>query len=275
MKKWLALGVLGVAALAAFAATCTVTKVSLTNVDGKDVFAGQLNNDSGADLLQHRIIVAFLDSANNVVETKTVEGCKRSLQAGETDYFSVQSSRPTSETTTGLARLALDSNLKAGETEDSDFALSNVVVRRDDAKLKVTGTIKNNDDEELEDPKACVVVLDENDNIVFVAKTTNLADLDEGDEVDFTITVDVVDDGDILNTVHVFADGLEDGVPTDAEEDLDNTVTDCSDATSTPTKTATPTGTATATNTPLPTNTPGGPANTATNTATATATPCF
>ena len=266
MKKWLVLGLLGIPALAAFAATCTVTKVSLTAVDGKDVFAGQLNNDSGADLLQHRIIVAFLDSGNNVVETKTVEGCKRSLQSGETDYFSVQSSRPSSETNVGLARLALDSNLKAGETEDSDFSLLNVVVRRDEAKLKVTGTIKNNDDDELEDPKACVVVLDEDDNIVVVAKTADLADLDEGDEVNFTLTVDVVDDEDILNSVHVFADGLEDGVPTDAEEDLNNEVTDCSDATSTPTRTPTSTASATPTATGTPVNT---------NTPTATPTPCF
>lgn len=270
MKKWLALGVFGVVAVAALAATCTVTKVSLTEVDGRDVFAGQLNNETSADLLQHNIVIAFLDSGNNVLETKTVEGCKRSLQGGETDYFSVRSSQSSSSTTTGLARLAFDSTLKAGQTEASDFTISDVRIRRDEDMLRVTGTITNNDNETLEDPKACVVVLDEDDNIVLVAKTNALSDIDDGEDVDFTINAQVVDDEDILNTVHVFADGLVDGVPTDAEEDLNNSITDCSDVT-TPSATASATPTATL----EPTMTP-----TATSTATAipptaTATPCF
>lgn len=270
MKKWLALGVLGVAALAAFAATCTVTKVSLTEVDGKDVFAGQLNNETEADLLQHRIIIAFLDSGSNVVETKTVEGCKRSLQSGETDYFSVRSSRPASETTVGLARLALDSNLKAGQTEDSDFELLNIRIRRNGDDIRVTGTIRNNDDDTLEDPQACVVVLDENDNVVLVAKSNVLADLDEDEQVDFTITAQVVDDEDIVNSVHVLADGLEDSVPTDAEEDMNNEITDCSDPTNTPTQTHTPVASNTPTNTPA-----AGTATSTPTTPTATPTACF
>src|SRR6185295_3093246 len=103
------------------AAGCQVINISLTSIDGHDVFAGELHNDSGANVLNHKIRVSFLDSSNNLVETKTVDGCLRSLQNGASDFFSTPSTLSDSSTATGLARMANiaeDSSFKVGTTVD-------------------------------------------------------------------------------------------------------------------------------------------------------------
>jgi hypothetical protein len=271
VKKWLVLGLLAATAVAAFAGTCVIKNGRLTTIDGKKVFAAQIDNDSGVDILQHNYIVAFVDGSGNVLETKTVEGCLRSLQDGGTNYYSVKSTTAAGSIANSLSRIAFDSAFKVGQTESIDATLSEVRIRREDDSLKVSGKVKNNDSEQLDDINVCVVVKDEDGNILVVAKTSNIDDLDEDDEDDFSITVQVLDDENDVDKVDVFVDGLVDGVPTDAESDVDNNVTNCSDPTNTPTRTNTPIGTATPTNTALPTLT-------VTNTAvpaTGTATPCF
>ena len=116
MKKLIAAAVFGLAGLAAFAGTCTITRISLVNTDGThDTFGGQLDNSSGVNILQHNFLVSFLDSGNNVVETMTVAGCTRSIQDGTSGFFSATSSRPASETNVGLARIAFDSAFRVGD----------------------------------------------------------------------------------------------------------------------------------------------------------------
>lgn len=272
MKKWLALGVLGIAALSAFAGTCVVTNTRLTTIGNNKVFAGQLKNETGANFLQHNFLVAFIDSNNNLVETKSVEGCLRSLQTNQTNYFSATSTSNASGINAALSRLALDGTLKAGETADGDLTFSNLRIRRQGNQVKVSGTLKNNDNDELFLPRVCVVVKDVNDNVLIVAKTSNLGNLSDNEAVDFNLTLTALDDANAVDNVSVFADGLEGGTggtPISPEADENNTVTICGTPTNTPTHT--PTGTAT--NTPEPTITP-----TATNSPTAptsTPTPCF
>ena len=283
MKKWLALGVLGIAAFAMFAGTCVIVNIRMTEVDGKAVFGGEIQNDSGADFLQHNILVAFISDDNELLETKTVSGCLRTLLDGGSNYFSATSTSDFDDVKAALSRLAFDSTLKAGDPEDGDVTISELRIRREGDVLKVTGKIKNNDGDELFDPVVCVVVRDEDGNVVMVGKTSSVSDLDEDEDGDFTVSMTIVDDVDVVSEVDVHVDGLEgssgsSGVPIAPISDTGNAVTNCGTATNTPTNTATSTPvTNTATPTNTPTDTPTGtltPA-TSTNTPTATNTPCF
>jgi hypothetical protein len=265
VKKWLALGVLGFAAIAAFAGTCTIVNIRMTEVNGKAVFGGEIQNDSGADFLQHNIIVAFVNDDNEVIETKNVSGCLRTLLDGGSNYFSATSTADFDDVKAALSRLAFDGTLKAGEPEQGDVMISNLTIYRVGNDLTVTGKIKNEDNDKLYDPAVCVVVRDDDGNIVIVGRTTSISDLEEegetGDEDDFIVEMKVPDSTTIVNEIDVHVDGLEggdgnDGTPIEPISDVDN---DVSLNTPTPTRTATVTGTP--------------PTSTATATATATATP--
>ena len=276
MKKLIAAAVFGLAGLAAFAGTCTITRISLVNTDGThDTFAGQLDNSSGVNILQHNFLVSFLDSGNNVVETKTVAGCTRSIQDGTSGFFSATSSRPASETNVGLARIAFDSAFKVGTVAAGDISLSGITVTRTGDTLVVTGTIKNNDGDTLVDVRACIVVRDSGDNVLITGADSTIADLAEDATDTFSVTITVPDD-DTADSVDVWVDGLDGSSsdpPVAPASDLNNSVGVCT-ATSTPTKT--PTNSPTATGTP-PTATPTGtPTSTSTSTSTpvATNTPC-
>jgi len=256
-KKFLAAGLV-VAGLLAFAGTCTIQNVSLTKIGSHDVFAGELHNDSGANFLGHKIVVAFLDSSGAVVDTKTVTPCLRTLQNGEADFFSVASSASSSSTSVGLARLALDSTLKVGDAETGDGTISNVVIQREDGDtvLHISGTFKNTDSTKLTEPTVCAVVYSSDNKVVLVGKDESLNDLAHNASDTFSMDLTVIDDSDIIDHVDFYVDGFKDDVPIAPISDLNNSVCLC-----TPTRTPT---TPTVTQTPTPT---------ATATATATATP--
>ncbi len=243
--------------LAAFAGTCTITHISLTKIGSNDVFAGEVHNDSGANLLQHSVIVAFLDSSGAVLETKTATTCLRTLPNGGADFFSAKSSKSASLTTVGLARIVFDGTLKIGTAETGDLTISNLQVgRREDTDLVVAGKVKNNDSSTLKDPTVCIVVYTDDDNVVIVGKDESLSNLDEDDTDTFSITLTVPDSTTTVDHVDVYVDGLVDDVPILPESDTNNSVDVC-DATNTPVSTTTATST---------------PTTTATNTATTTAT---
>jgi len=252
MRKYLAAAVFAVAGLAAFAATCTVSNTSFTEIDGRDTFAGELNNDSGVDIRAHRLRVAFFDEDNNLVEVTTVDGCLRSLQDGEADFFSVRSSAAPSNTEFGISRLANlaeDPNFKVGTVADGDVDITGITATRTDETLVVAGTVENNDSDTLTDPAACVVVRDSDGNVLIVGKDASIEDLDDGETDGFSVTLTVPDDADLSDMVDVYVDGFDgdsDEAPVAPESVLDTNITE-----QTPTVTGTP-----PTSTPAPTSTP-------------------
>ncbi len=270
MKKLLAAGLV-IAGLIAFAGTCTIQHISLTKIGSNDTFAGEVHNDSGVNLLQHNVVVAFLDSSGTVLETKTVSPCLRTLQDGDVDYFSAKSSKPASQTTVGLARIAFDGTLKVGTAESGDLTLSNIVItRKDDTELTVTGTIKNNDDTKLTDVTACIVVFTSSDNVIIIGKDESISDLSHNNTDTFKVELTVPDSTSTVDRVDVHVDGLKDDVPILPESDTNNTVKVC-----TPTNTPVNTTTATATPTSItPTNTPTSTTTPPAATSTATTDPC-
>ena len=256
-----------------FGATCNLLHFSLTQIGTHDTFAGELQNNTGANFLGHKFKVAFVNSNGDVVDTKTgVDGCLRSWQNGASDFFSVASTTSSSTTAAAIGSLDLGSPLIVGTTVNGDATISNVVTSRDATSMTVTGTLKNNDSVTLTSPAVCIVVYNSSNNVVTTAKGT-LSSITAGASRDFSVTVTVPDSTTSVNHVDVWADGLENNIPIDPVSRTGATV-----ATATPTNTATVTATpcstggtpttCTPTATPTTTLTP-----TPTNTATATPTP--
>lgn len=288
MKKLLAMAVFGLAALAAFAGTCTITHISLVSTDGTHkTFAGQVDNASGANILQHNVVVAFLDSSNNVVENRSVVGCLRSVQNGSSDFFSVTSTTAASGVSTGLARIAFDSTFKVGTTSAQDVTISGVTAKRTSgtspAALTVSGSVKNISATKLYQPNACVVVRTSAGDVLITGLDASLTDLIQNATDTFTVTI-TVPDTSVASTVDIWVDGTDSADnPTSPESNVGTTVTTCpatavatNTAVGTATNTATGTATSTSTNTPVagtPTNTATTvPANTPTRTPTSV--PC-
>jgi hypothetical protein len=135
-----------------------------------------------------------------------------------------------------------------------DLELNDVEVTRDDDDLRVTGDITNEHSDDLDDVRACVVVWDEDDNVVVVALDNSLLDIDEDDTAGFSVDVKVPDDAGLVDHVDVYVDGLLGGTATNfvVEDGLDVDVCAAGTATPTTTATATPTTTPVATATPNP-----------------------
>jgi len=264
------LAIMAIVGLAGFAGTCQLLNTSFNTIGTHDTFGGELRNDTGVNFLGHNVLVAFLNANNEVVETKTVAPCLRSFQNGRSDFFSATSSQPASATTFALARIAFDSALKVGDTADGDLSFSNIRVARNGTTLKVTGTVKNLDSDELADPTICVVVYNSGDDVVLVAKNTSVADLSHNETADWQITATVPSSATTVDHIDVWADGLEGGTPIAPESSTGIDVTQCT-PTSTPANTTTATATASNTPTSTPTGTP--PATNTPGAATSTPTP--
>lgn len=259
MKKWLAAAIIGIAAIAAFAGTCVVRNVSLTSVGSHDVFAGELANSSGVNILQHQFRVSFLDSNGNVVETQTVSGCLRSVQDGASDFFSAKAVAADTSTSVGLARLANfaeDPNFRIGAVAASDITITVTGVSRAGATLTVSGSVENNSSTTLADPAVCAVVYDNGDRVVVTGKDESLNSLGTGASDTFSITITVPDDTALVDHVDLWTDGLSGdstGTPVRPQSDTDNSVVVGTVTPTTPTVTNTPAPTAT--NTPDATQT--------------------
>ena len=267
MKK-LAVLILGIAGLSAFAGTCVVKNTKLSEVNGDPVLSGEIRNETDADFLAHKILVAFLDDNNNVLQTKSVDGCLRSLQSGTSDFFAATSNEDPADVDKTLQRLDF-AGLKVGQTVDGDLNFENdMKITRNGDKLVVTGTITNDDSDDLGDVRVCAVMRD-NDGAVLNVVRDDVSDLDSDESGAYSVTVNV-EDGSDVETVDLWADAInvdKDDAPTNPVSDLDNSsIGGCS------TSTPTPTGTLPATNTP--TNTPGAGTATATPTKTPVADAC-
>jgi hypothetical protein len=240
----------GLAGLAAFAGTCAVTHISLVSTDGSHkTFAGQLDNTSGVNILQHNFVIAFLDSSNNVVQTTTVPGCLRSAQNGSTDFFSAVSTAAASGVSTGLARIAFDSTFKVGTTSSQNVSISSVAASRNTTTLTVSGKVTNNAGSTLVSPDVCIVVRDSADNVLITATNSSMSSLAAAANNTFSSSITVPNDSS-ASSVDIWVDGLDSANnPTTPQQALNTSITV---GTATPSKTSTPVGTATPNATPGP-----------------------
>ncbi len=206
MKKFF-VATLAIATLIAFAGTCTITHIALTTIGSNDVFAGQIDNSSGVNILQHNVLVAFLNSSGSVVEKKTVQPCLRTLPNGGTNFFSAQSSASSATTTVGLARINFDSTFKVGTAAVGSGTLSSVTVNRGTTSLTVAGTFKNTDSTTLEAPNVCVVVFNSAGAVIVVKIDEELSDMAANASDTFSTTVTVPDSTTTVDHVSIYVDG--------------------------------------------------------------------
>ncbi len=275
MKKLALLALAGIG-LIFIAATCVIKGATVTVIDGDVWYAAEMENETQADILNHRFAVGFIEG-QSAVATKMVDGCLRSLQAGASDFFSASSGMGKSDVDTAVAQLA--GPLTFGEVVNGDIAFSNIVVTRNGKLLRVTGKITNNDNDDLDDARVCVVVRNADGDITVTKRDNDTYDLNSDAAANFSVDVAVPDDSSDVRKVDLWADATnadEGDDVTAPESKLGNSVAACG---ATPTRT--PTRTPTASPTPKvpkgkpPTSTPTSGTLTATNTAipaTATAT---
>lgn len=262
MKK-LAVLVFVLAGLSAFAATCVIRNVGETEIGGDLVYGAEMRNETGLNILNHRFLVGFIDDDGEVINTKNATQCSRTMQANASNYYSADSGVDPDDVGVVLSRMVIDSGLKLGTALANDLEFSNITAVRVGDDLRVTGRVTNDGNDDYEDVIVCIVVFNDQDDVVIVALESEF-DLDAGDSQDFSVTVEVTDDDDDTDRVLVVADAknAEESDQFTKPVSVGEDVEDCTANTATPTGSATNTSTATATFTP-----------TGTITATATKTP--
>jgi hypothetical protein len=265
MKK-LVLLVFVLAGLSAFAATCVIRNVGETEIGGDLVYGAEMRNETGLNILNHRFLVGFIDEDGEVINTKNGTQCSRTLQANASNYYSADSGVDPDDVGVVLSRMVIDSGLKLGTALNSELEISNVVATRNGEDLRVTGTVTNDGNDDYEDVIVCIVVFNDQDDVVIVVLEDKF-DLDADDSQNFSVTVEVTDDDGDTDHVLVVADAIN----ADEDDQFTKPVSVSKDAVDCTANTATPTGTpATAT----PTITPTDPTQTATATKTANPAVC-
>jgi hypothetical protein len=242
MRSRIAIIVMALGAMAT--AGCVVLNSTFSQDGENDIFAGELRNFTGADILSHNVAVDFLDDGD-VVDTQGVPGCLRSLQAGAVNFFEARSELPAADTDGARGTLVYDDEFRLGRAASSDIAIYGINAQRDGGSLVVTGTVRNDAGETLIDPAVCVVVYSSADKVVRVGRDATLEDLALDASDTFSLELAVPDSTTLVEHVDVWADGLVEGVPGEPEGDRNIAVATVS-------VTPTPTGTPDATVTPTP-----------------------
>ncbi|MDE3095874.1 MAG: FxLYD domain-containing protein, partial [Chloroflexota bacterium] len=214
MKKLAAiLAVVGLG-LAGFAGTCNLLQTSLTQIGATDTYAGALQNNTGANFLGHKFKITFVDAYGNIIDQRTnVSGCLRSWQNGTSDFFSVASTQPAASTVSAIASLDYSQPLTAGSTLATNSTVTGVTASLNSTTLTVAGTLRNNDAVTMVSPDVCAVVYNSSGNIT-VTQMSTLGSLNPGTSINFTMSITVPGSTVSSNTVTVWADGLENNVPT-------------------------------------------------------------
>ncbi len=214
MKKLAAILAIVGLGLAGFAGTCNLLLTSLTQIGTTDTYAGALQNNTGANFLAHKFKVAFVDINGNVIDQRTnVSGCLRSWQNGTSDFFSVASIQPAASTAAAIASLDYSQPLTGGTTLATSSTVTSVAASLNSTTLTVTGTLRNNDAVTLVQPNVCAVVYNSSGTIL-VTQMSSLADLAISTSANFSLSIAVPGSTISSNTVTVWADGLENNIPT-------------------------------------------------------------
>jgi hypothetical protein len=257
MKKLALLAIAGLG-LVFMAQTCVILGATVVTVDDTVRYSAEMKNETQADILNHKFAIGFIENGQ-AVATRTEDGCLRSLQSGASNFFTADSDRDTEDVDTAVSRLVGPLTFGQVAPGDVSFSAIDATFDEDDEQLVVNGRITNEENDDLENLRVCVVVRNDDGAVTIVDVDNNDYDLNPDESVDFSVDVDVTDDEDDVATVDLWVDGTnadEDDDVTEPQSDLDNDVDVCTTpATSTP-----------VTNTPTPSNTPiaGTPTATAT-----------
>lgn len=198
-------------AVAGVCGSCLVVHTSLTKIGSTAIFAGEVKNSSGNQILAHNVHVDFLDGAGNVVDAQDVRGCLDSLQVGASDFFEARSSNPA--VVTARARVSADGALRLGIVQTGGLAISGVGAVQKAGTLTVNGTIANPAPTTVSAPKVCAVLRSSSNDVLRVASQTLDAMPPQGMHT-FSLSF-AAPPGMAATSLHVdtWVDGLLNGTP--------------------------------------------------------------
>jgi hypothetical protein len=258
MKKIAFLAAFAAIGVLLIAAKCTLKGATVTEIDGDIYYSAEMEYTDGPNILNHKFAVGFI-KGSSAAKSLTVDGCLHSLQSGASNFFSANSGLSDSQVDTAVSRLV--GPLTFGDVVNGDITFSNVDVTRDNETLIVNGRIKNDDNDDLENLRVCVVVRNNDGDITVVDVDNNEYDLNPDDTQNFSVEVTVPDDTSDVDKVDLWIDGTnadegDDVTEPQGDDDHDVEVCPSNSPTNVPTTTATATATNTGTPTVVPTATP-------------------
>lgn len=220
--------------------------------DGRTHFVGLASNLTNADVVDAVVEVKFYDSSNNLLATRFVSPCTRTLQAHQSSP--VESTIPAGVTVKRVD--AIVHPMTFGEKMVPDFDIKNVSVDEDGTVTHLKGDVKNSDNKTFYGVQVCAAFYDDDEDVVRVGRAyLDPAKLSKGATGSFDIAVD--DMPDDVEEYQIWVDATVRS-PTDVTAPVVEGPEEMPGvATATPTPTGTPGPTDTPTVTPTPEGTPG------------------
>ncbi|MBF6599627.1 MAG: hypothetical protein IVW36_03850 [Dehalococcoidia bacterium] len=203
---------------------CVVQHASSSRLDTNALFAGEIHNYTGVDILAHEVQVDFLDKSGNVIQSATVIPCLRSLQSGSSEFFEAQSNDPTLLLAAGRARLAGDPAPTFGHVLRGSLTLSGARASQTGGLVTVNAVASNSSAEGVSTPKACAIAKDARGDVLRVAVApispagsggvgVGSVDLAPGASRGFSLTFSLPNGVTSVGELDLYADGLQNSIP--------------------------------------------------------------
>ncbi len=155
--------------------------------DGRTHFVGLATNLTGADVVDAIVEVRFYDSSNNLLATRFVNPCTRTLQAHQASP--VEAVIPVGVTVKRTETVVHP--LTFGEKMVPDLDFKNVAVEVDDDVTHLVGEVKNSDNVTFYSVQVCAAFYDDDGDVLRVGQDfTAPAKLSKGATTEFDIAVE-------------------------------------------------------------------------------------
>jgi len=170
------------------AAGCIIQFATLYKDDaGRTHFVGLASNLTNADVVDAVVEIRFYDSSNNLLDTRFVNPCTRTLQDHQSSP--VESILPPGVTASRTENIVHP--LTFGTKLVPDFDVSDVAFEVDGDVTHVTGTVENEDNITFYAVQVCAAFYDDDGEVVRVGRAfVDPAKLSRNDTGDFDIAVE-------------------------------------------------------------------------------------
>jgi hypothetical protein len=150
-------------------------------------FVGLASNLTNADVVSASVEVRFYDSSNNLLATKSVSPCTRTLQAHQSSP--VESIIPAGVTVKRAETVVHPQTF--GEKMVPDFDIKNISFEKDGTVAHLKGEVTNNDNEAFYAVQVCAAFYDDDDDVVRVGSDyLDLTTLSEDKTGEFDIEIE-------------------------------------------------------------------------------------
>jgi hypothetical protein len=204
MRKLL---VLLLALIGILAGGCIVRFGTLTNEGDRAHFVGLASNLTNADVVAASVQVDFLNSSGNVIATKNVSPCTRTLQKHEDSP--IEASLPAGVTAKSVKTTVRPLTFGAKDEADLDVDEDDIEITTAADETHIKGTVDVGDDD-LRDVHVCAALFDDDGDVIAVGDdNTSPSDINSDDSGTFDVTIDTSDiDIDDIDQFELWVDAL-------------------------------------------------------------------